>query len=249
MEPDSVRVRPAYAITKSALKHARTGRYLRPSPGRTALRDHFLWADLYADVATLSRGRKADTLVIALRELMEHLQLRPVHKLVGELGGRRAMADVSDEVQANRLDMQTAMQEAKTMLPKGWLTTTGGARSNGTLYMWRSDVKLLNRIWASTSLTPGTFRLWVETTSKKSRGRLAEQLSETLGPLLQARFGHELHPAILVERAATKYPAVDIRLPLQTLLSGVKTRSGVGKRLGMAMEVVASANVDALGAQ
>lgn len=207
----------------------------------SVLRRHFLWADLYPDVEALTRGRHAEPLVIAFRKLLEYLQLRPVHPWVGELGGRQSWADVSPAIRSNRERMQGRMREVQSLLiERGWTTTAKGPRNNGTLYLWREDRrgKSLRRIQASSNLTPGTFRLWIEVESPRALRILITKLIDAVQLKLQGTFGRDLFP-MLLEPRGHKYAAVDVRIPFKTLLSGVKSPLGVGRRLAVATSLVA----------
>lgn len=227
---------------------SRRGRYLVPrgTDGRM-LRQHFLWADVLLDVEVLSRGRHASPFLTALKKLLEDMEVQPVHPLVGDLGGGRAITQVPRAVQANRKQLQEAMLVVRDKLGTGWKSTTGGPRSNGTLFTWREDdtVAGLYRIRATFGHTPGLMRFSVEAANVRA-GRLlrARLLREVLWGI-DKEFGRKLHPVVHFP-TKTQSPTVDVSIPLRTLLAGVSTAAGVGPRLSRGMEVITEATQRAL---
>lgn len=154
-------------------------RYLAPrTTGSHFLRRHFVWGDFYDAVLHASQSRHASPVVAAMRGLMDYMQLQPVHGLVGELGGRLVFSRASPAVQEKRRRMQSAMRHCLPLLAaRGSSTTEAGPRDNGTLYTWpNKDIRGLLRIWASTNLTPGAFRIWVSAEDRKTTLRLHQEL-------------------------------------------------------------------------
>jgi hypothetical protein len=227
----------AETITDTLWRHARDGRYLAPRVKKQFIRRHFVWGDFYDGVLRATQGRHASPVVIALHGLMDYLQLQPVHPLVGELGGIVAFDEVSLGVQENRLRMQEAMRSAIPLLhARGWETTPKGPRNNGALYTWREDGTPpgLDRIQASTSLTPGAFRLRFEAKTLATAKQLYADLPAALEDTLRTAFGRDVRPHLL-PAFQDQQPAVDCRLPLRRLLSGVKKRESVGPQLAKAL--------------
>ena len=222
-------------------------RYLAPKAKTGFIRRHFVWGDFYDDVVRATQGRHVSPVVTALRGLMDHLQLQPVHPIVGELGGRLAFKSASPVVQQNRLRIQEAMRDAVELLPDGWHTTEKGPRDNGTLYTWREDDLLPGfwNIWASTNLTPGAFRIWICAENRKTAERLYRELPTKFADALRNEFGRDVKPHVLPMLDAVN-PAVDCRLPLSRLLSGVRKSDSVGPQLGKALRAAAEVTEEVL---
>jgi hypothetical protein len=236
-------------VPPSVLAAASTrGRYLVPrGTGGRMLRQHFLWADVYADVDELSRGRHASPVVIALKNLLEYLQVQPVHPLIGDLGGGQTITEVPPVVRKNRERLQEAMRVVRDELGDGWLSTPDGPRNNGTLYTWREDEAApgLNRLRATFGHTPGLMRISVEAENTRAGQILRAKLLDEVRKGIHEEFGRDLHP-VAHYPMKTKRPTVDVSIPLRTLLTGVKSEKGVGPRLSQALNVISQASARAL---
>lgn len=233
---DAVAYLTATVISISA-RAARHSHYLMPRDRHGgSTRSHFLWSDLYPVISALSFGRHAAPLVGALRGFLEWLGLRPVHPLIGELGGTVAFTEVAPNVRRNRERIQAAMgQVQRVMREARW--ETAEVRNNGTLYTWPSIwPSPVYRFWLSPGILPGSFRIWLELSTVKVRTALETKLAPALTASLKERFGRDLFPVVRTVRERTRRPSIDIRLPYQTLLAGLRAPEGVGHRLAAAVD-------------
>lgn len=222
----------------------RNANYLIPRDRRgQPTRGHFLWSDLYAHMAPLSRGRHAPPLVVAFRRFLEWLGLRPIHPLIGELGGRTAFDDASPTVRQNRRRIQVAMRAVqKALVATDW--ETADVRNNGTLYAWPTDPRHpIWRLWLSPGVVSGSFRVWIELHQRNAQARatLASRLPSVIIPALAKNFGRDLFPVVRPVLERTQRPSVDVRIPYQTMLAGLRKTDAVAARLTLAADTVAQA--------
>jgi hypothetical protein len=134
--------------------------------------------------------------------------------------------------------MQNAMREVReTMRKKNWKAAE--VRNNGTLYTWPGIKHPVYRFWLSPGILPGSFRVWIEVKNATQRAILEQELAPALTSALSAKFGRDILPLIRPVRERTRRPSVDIRLPYQTLLAGLRKADGMSSRLALATDTVA----------
>ncbi len=232
---------PAPAEISSTAWRQRSGRYLVPRDAHdTPLRRHFLWSDLYASVNELAGGRHAQPLVIAFREFLHSLGIRPFHHLVGDLGGRISYANAPASMRKDRDRIKAAMGETVRAMD-GLEWEHSDPRSNGTVYTWpKKWTDPINRIWVSPGLLPGTLRIWIEFNKKRRSAALDERLPAAISESLQKAFDRDLEPLIRPVKEKTKRRSIDVQISYHALLSGLRTREKIGERIAAAVRIVAT---------
>jgi len=145
-------------------------------------------------------------------------------------------------VKEHRRQLQETMRVPQArMRACGWGVNEREPRDNGTFYAWPNHDSRILYVGASANLTPGALRFWISLADAKARVAVAERLVTEVAPRLQNAFGRDLHLATWAVRYKTTDPAIDVRVPLQTLLKGLQAHHGVGARIETAMEIISVA--------
>lgn len=233
---------PATADISITAWKQRDRRYLVPRDAHgTPLRRHFLWSDLYDAVDELASGRHAQPLIVALREFLKSLGIRPFHPLIGDLGGRLSYADAPTLMRRDRDRMSEAMTETQdTMESLGW--ECAPPRNNATFYTWPATLSdPIYQIWVSPGLLPGVVRIWVDFKKKRRSAAIDARFPDVVSESLKKEFGRDLFPVVRPVLENTKRRSIDVQIPYQALLAGLRTQDKIGERVAQAVCVVAKA--------